>query len=197
MSAPAGDQVTRAERADRDQITIVIADDHTVVRQGLRLLIDNEDGLQVLAEAGSVPNAERLTRAYRPSVLILDLKMPGGSSLEAIPRLRADAPGMAIVVLTRGARLRAQGGPPTRSCSGRFASPRRAAATSTRASVHGSPPSGRPRTARSTTSTCPRSKEQPLCDLRVGVPEGDQHKLRRTSRAELDRYALDHGLVEI
>ena len=69
--------------------TVVIADDHTVVRQGLRLLIDNEDGLQVIAEAGTVPDAERLARAHRPSVLVLDLNMPGGSSLEAIPRLRA------------------------------------------------------------------------------------------------------------
>ena len=66
----------------------MIADDHTVVRQGLRMLIDNEDGLQVIAEAGTVPDAERLTRAHRPTVLVLDLNMPGGSSLEAIPRLR-------------------------------------------------------------------------------------------------------------
>ena len=90
----------RAERADRDKTTVVIADDHTVVRQGLRLLIDNEDGLQVVAEAGTVPDAERLRRAHRPSVLVLDLNMPGGSSLEAIPRLREDAPDTAIVVLT-------------------------------------------------------------------------------------------------
>jgi two-component system response regulator NreC len=87
----------RAERADRDQTTVVIADDHTVVRQGLRMLIDNEDGLQVIAEAGTVPDAERLTRAHRPTVLVLDLNMPGGSSLEAIPRLK-DA--TAVVVLT-------------------------------------------------------------------------------------------------
>src|SRR6195952_4921240 len=90
----------RAEPADRDKTTIVIADDHTVVRQGLRMLIDAEPEMQVLAEAGDAPEPERLTRAHRPSVLILDLNMPGGSSLEAIPRLRADAPGTAIVVLT-------------------------------------------------------------------------------------------------
>src|SRR3712207_2082972 len=87
----------RAERADRAQTTVLIADDHTVVRQGLRMLIDNEDHLQVLAEAGTVPDAERLTRAHRPDVLVLDLNMPGGSGLEAIPRLREHT---AIVVLT-------------------------------------------------------------------------------------------------
>jgi two-component system response regulator NreC len=54
----------------------------------------------VLAEAGTVPDTERLTRAHRPSVLVLDLNMPGGSSLQAIPRLRADVPGTSIVVLT-------------------------------------------------------------------------------------------------
>src|SRR5207342_453321 len=82
------------------EITILIADDHTVVRQGLRMLIDNEAGLQVVAEAGTVPDTERLTRAHRPAVLVLDLNMPGGSSLDAIPRLREDAPDTAIVVLT-------------------------------------------------------------------------------------------------
>ena len=86
-----------AVRADRSQTTVVIADDHTVVRQGLRMLIDNEEGLQVIAEAGTVPDAERLTRAHRPTVLVLDLNMPGGSSLEAIPRLRDET---AVVVLT-------------------------------------------------------------------------------------------------
>src|SRR3954454_11236455 len=89
-----------AERADRDQTTVLIADDHTVVRQGLRLLLDNEEGLQVIAEAGSVPDAERLTAAHRPSVLVLDLNMPGGSSLDAIPRIRAPPPDPGIVVLT-------------------------------------------------------------------------------------------------
>jgi two-component system response regulator NreC len=87
-------------RADRSRTTIVIADDHTVVRQGLRLLIDADPSLQVVAEAGTVADAERLTRAHRPTVLVLDLNMHGESGLEAIPRLRADAPDTAIVVLT-------------------------------------------------------------------------------------------------
>src|SRR4051794_11102789 len=100
LSSEPNASTVRAERADRDQITIVIADDHTVVRQGLRLLVDNEEGLQVVAEAGTVPDAERLTRAHRPTVLVLDLNMPGGSSLEMIPRLREHARDTAIVVLT-------------------------------------------------------------------------------------------------
>ena len=85
--------------AARD-VRIVIADDHTVVRKGLRLLIEGEEGLHVVAEAGEVSEAERLTRAHRPDVLVLDLNMPGGSSLDAIPRLRESTPQTAVVVLT-------------------------------------------------------------------------------------------------
>jgi two-component system, NarL family, response regulator NreC len=81
-----------------DDITVVIADDHAVVRKGLRLLIDAEPGLRVVAEAGNVGDATRLTRAHRPAVLVLDLNMPGGSSLEAIPDLSATS--TAVVVLT-------------------------------------------------------------------------------------------------
>jgi two-component system response regulator NreC len=80
--------------------TVILADDHAVVRKGLRLLIDAEPGLQVVAEAGTVPDALMKTRAHRPGVLILDLNMPGGSSLEAIPQIREDTPMTAIVVLT-------------------------------------------------------------------------------------------------
>jgi len=87
-------------RADRDKTTVVIADDHIIVRQGLRLLIHTDSTMQVIAEAGTVHDAERLTRAHRPTVLVLDLNMHGESGLEAIPRLRAAAPGTSIVVLT-------------------------------------------------------------------------------------------------
>jgi two-component system response regulator NreC len=82
---------------DEDDITVVIADDHAVVRKGLRLLVDAEPGLRVVAEAGDVPDAVRLTNAHRPRVLVLDLNMPGGSSLDAIPEL---AGATAVVVLT-------------------------------------------------------------------------------------------------
>jgi two-component system response regulator NreC len=100
VTSPAPTSETRATRADRAKTTILIADDHTVVRQGLRMLIDADDSLQVIAEAGTVKDAERLTRAHRPSVLVLDLNMHGESGLDAIPRIRAACPDTAIVVLT-------------------------------------------------------------------------------------------------
>jgi two-component system response regulator NreC len=83
-----------------DEITVVVADDHVVVRKGLRLLLDAEPGLRVKAEAGTVPDAIRMARAHRPTVLVFDLSMPGGSGLAAIPTIREQAPMTAIVVLT-------------------------------------------------------------------------------------------------
>jgi two-component system response regulator NreC len=82
------------------EVTVVIADDHAVVRKGLRMLVDAEPDLRVVAEAGDVPDALRLTRAHRPGVLVLDLNMPGGSSLEAIPQAAGGPEGTAVVVLT-------------------------------------------------------------------------------------------------
>ncbi len=81
-------------------IRIVLADDHAVVRSGLRLLLEGEDGFEVVAEAGDVDAARRYVRGHKPDVLVLDLNMPGESSLDAIPSLRAEAPDTEIVVLT-------------------------------------------------------------------------------------------------
>ena len=89
-----------AEAAATGSITIVLADDHQVVRAGLRMLLQAEDEFEVVAEAGDVATTERRVAAYHPRVLILDLNMPGGSSLPAIPRLRETAPETQIVVLT-------------------------------------------------------------------------------------------------
>jgi two-component system, NarL family, response regulator NreC len=88
------------EQLRQGPITIVLADDHQVVRAGLRLLLQAEDGFEVIAEAGDVATTERRVTAYHPRVLILDLNMPGESSLPAIPRLRESAPDTQIVVLT-------------------------------------------------------------------------------------------------
>jgi two-component system response regulator NreC len=78
----------------------VLADDHAVVRAGLRLLLDAESDFEVVAEAGDVDAARRYVRGHHPDVLVLDLNMPGGSSLEAIPVIREEAPATQVVVLT-------------------------------------------------------------------------------------------------
>src|SRR4051794_34881282 len=83
-----------------ERTTIVLADDHVVVRRGLRMLLDAEEALEVVAEAGDVPEALMKVRAHRPGVLVLDLNMPGEQSLPAIPRFLEGSPDTAIVVLT-------------------------------------------------------------------------------------------------
>jgi two-component system response regulator NreC len=85
---------------DSTTITIVLADDHPVVRRGLRMLLDDERDFEVVAEAGDVEEARQYVRGHRPTVLVLDLNMPGGSSLEAIPTIRSEFPETQIVVLT-------------------------------------------------------------------------------------------------
>jgi two-component system response regulator NreC len=81
-------------------IRIVIADDHAVVRSGLRLLLEAESDFEVVAEAGDVDAARRYVRGHHPAVLVLDLNMPGGSSLDAIPLIRTESLDTQIVVLT-------------------------------------------------------------------------------------------------
>ena len=101
MAAGPGTKLTPVEQgAKESQITIVLADDHLVVRSGLRMLLEAEDGFEVVAEAGDVAEARQRVRAFRPSVLLLDLNMPDGPSLPAIPGIRESAPGTQIVVLT-------------------------------------------------------------------------------------------------
>jgi two-component system response regulator NreC len=85
---------------DQEKTTIVLADDHAVVRSGLQMLLDAEENFEVVAVAGDVETALRYVRGHRPKVLILDLNMPGGSSLEVIPEVRQVSPGTEVVVLT-------------------------------------------------------------------------------------------------
>jgi len=81
-------------------IRVLIADDHPVVRRGLRQLLESDDRFEVVAEAGDVESARRYVLGHKPAVLVLDLNMPGEPSLEAIPKLREEFPETQIVVLT-------------------------------------------------------------------------------------------------
>jgi two-component system, NarL family, response regulator NreC len=97
--------MTATEESSQDgsapgTIRIVLADDHAVVRSGLRLLLDSEPDFEVVAKASDVDSAKRYVRDHHPAVLVLDLNLPGGSSLEAIPAIREESPKTQIVVLT-------------------------------------------------------------------------------------------------
>jgi DNA-binding NarL/FixJ family response regulator len=83
-----------------DPITVVLADDHALVRGGLRRVLDAEDDLMVVAEAGDADEAVRVVQELRPRIVLLDVNMPGTPSLDAIPSLLGAAPGCAVVMLT-------------------------------------------------------------------------------------------------
>jgi two-component system, NarL family, response regulator NreC len=81
-------------------IRVVLADDHALMRRSLRLLLDGEEGIEVIAEADELASAVRHVHDHQPRVLVLDLRMPGGSSVETIGKLRERVPDTQIVVLT-------------------------------------------------------------------------------------------------
>lgn len=91
---------TGARMPSQETLNIVLADDHEVVRGGLKLLLETEPDFEVVAEAGDIDAARRCVREHHPKVLVLDLNMPGKPVLEAIPGLRKEAPDTQIVVLT-------------------------------------------------------------------------------------------------
>lgn len=81
-------------------ISIVLADDHPVVRRGLRSLFEEQDDMEVVGEAADVEEVVRKVNAFQPDVLILDLGMPGGPTVDAIPKLRERSAGTQILILT-------------------------------------------------------------------------------------------------
>jgi two-component system, NarL family, response regulator NreC len=82
------------------QIRIVLADDHAVVRTGLKLVLESEPGIEVVAEAGDSDAAQRYVRGHHPDVLVLDFNMPGRPVLDVIPELVAEFPETRVVILT-------------------------------------------------------------------------------------------------
>jgi DNA-binding NarL/FixJ family response regulator len=86
--------------APSDPVRIVLADDHAIVRGGLRLLLEAEPDFRVVAEAGDVDAALACTRDLCPQIVLLDLNMPGPPSLPAIPAFLDAAPGTKVVMLT-------------------------------------------------------------------------------------------------
>jgi NarL family two-component system response regulator YdfI len=99
-------------------IRILVADDHLIIRQGLRLILETEEGFQMVGEAADGAEAVNLCSELKPDVVLMDLRMPGMDGLSAIERLRTEQPSIAVVILTtfneddlmmRGLRLGAKG----------------------------------------------------------------------------------------
>jgi two-component system response regulator NreC len=81
-------------------IRVLIVDDHAVVRSGLRLLLEREDDLEVVAEAGTADEGVRAARLEKPDVVLLDVVMPGRSGLEAAPEILDAAKNARVLVLS-------------------------------------------------------------------------------------------------
>jgi two-component system, NarL family, response regulator NreC len=206
-------------------IRVVIADDHAFVRRGLRQVLDAEEGFDVVAEAADLESARRYTRGHKPHVLVLDLNMPGGSSLDGIPEIRAECPDTQIVVLTM------QNEP----AYARHALGAGALGYVLKESAESELVEAVRRAASGEAYLNPRLGAQVAAEPRPGLPDGlterevevlrmialghtnaeiaeqmylsirtvethrahIQQKLRLGSRSELVRYALDHRLVDV
>ncbi len=204
-------------------IRVVIADDHAVVRRGLRQVIDSEADLEVVAEASNLMDARRYVRGHHPDVLVLDLNLPDGLSLDSIPEIRTEFPETQIVVLTmqsepayarRALSAGALGYVLKEAAESELVEAlRRAAAGDTYlnprlgARVAAEPPPGPPDGLSEREvevlrmialgHTNAEIAEQLYLSVRTVETHRAhiQQKLSLGSRSELVRYALDHGLV--
>ncbi len=79
---------------------LLVVDDHEVVRQGLAALLDRREAFQVVAEAGTVAEALEMTRRFEPDIVVMDVRLPDGSGIEACREIRAEFPGTRVVMLT-------------------------------------------------------------------------------------------------
>jgi two-component system response regulator NreC len=208
-------------------ISIVVADDHAVVRAGLRLLLEAEENLHVVGEAADADEALRRVLGHKPDVLVLDLNMPGDvTSLEAIARVPERSAATAVVVLTMQsdpafARYALRAGAAgyvlkdsadaelveaVRRCAAgeTYLAPRLGAALASAPEPSTGPPDDlSPReldVLRLIALGHTNAEIGAQLYLSVRTVESHrahiQQKLRRSTRAELVRYALDHGLLD-
>lgn len=84
----------------KGSVRVLIVDDHLVVREGLRLILESDDGFEVVGEASDGAAALRLVEQLSPEVVLMDLRMPGMDGLEALERIHRDHGQVAVVVLT-------------------------------------------------------------------------------------------------
>ena len=100
------DRPRRSPRHDRGRrgtcttLSILVVDDHEVVRQGLSAMLDRRPGFQVVAEAGTVAEALDAARRFRPDLVVMDVRLPDGSGVEACRDIRAEMPETRVVMLT-------------------------------------------------------------------------------------------------
>jgi two-component system response regulator DevR len=82
------------------RLRLLVVDDHEIVRQGLVALLDRREGFEVVAEAGSVAEAIAMAQRFEPDIVIMDVRLPDGSGVEACREIRAEFPATRVVILT-------------------------------------------------------------------------------------------------
>jgi DNA-binding NarL/FixJ family response regulator len=85
---------------DNRPLRLVVVDDHEVVRQGLVALLDRREAFQVVGEAGTVVEALAVVRRFRPDLVVMDVRLPDGSGIEACREIRSEMPEVRVIILT-------------------------------------------------------------------------------------------------
>jgi two-component system response regulator DevR len=88
-----------AQPAER-QLRLLVVDDHEIVRQGLVAMLSRRPNFQVVAEAGTAAEAIEMARRYQPELVVMDVRLPDGSGIEACREIRAEMPATRVVILT-------------------------------------------------------------------------------------------------
>ncbi len=88
------------EQPEQRPLRLLVVDDHEVVRQGLVALIERRERFQVVAEAGSVEEALEAARKFQPDLVVMDVRLPDGSGIEACREIRSELPATRVVMLT-------------------------------------------------------------------------------------------------
>ena len=88
------------DQIDARPLRLLVVDDHEVVRQGLVSLLDRREHFQVVAEAGTAAEAVEMARKFEPDLVVMDVRLPDGSGIEACREIRAEFPATRVVILT-------------------------------------------------------------------------------------------------
>jgi DNA-binding NarL/FixJ family response regulator len=88
------------DQIDARPLRLLVVDDHEVVRQGLVSLLERREHFQVVAEAGTAAEAVEMARKFEPDLVVMDVRLPDGSGIEACREIRAEFPATRVVILT-------------------------------------------------------------------------------------------------
>ncbi|HEX6457269.1 MAG TPA: response regulator transcription factor [Solirubrobacterales bacterium] len=209
--------------AAEGKTTVVLVDDHAVVRGALKALLEGQEDLQVIGEAGDIASGRKVVAEQKPRVLVLDVNLPDGLAVDSIAELREDSPETAIVLLTMERDLTLAGRALDAGASGYLfkdsahlelieavravAAGERHLAPAVAAGLKNESPAEKPALSPRETDVLKlmalgHTNREIGEQLSLSVRTVETHrahiqqKLGLSSRPELTRYALSHGLID-